>query len=346
MGIAATKTLNPWKVAGYKAGQPVTCTVLRAEPGGYSVSIAKSNLSGFLATSNKLKPGQEVLARFVCLHNQRILLTCSFSGTESVKTTPTVVSLAPEAAPPAASEADAAFSVWASESPKSLPFRRATDLIVPSIDPSLEEQFVMKERGKEWVITDIEGGMRTGCIQIISEKNQTRSAILLYKGRSVGCIFGDKDMGNGVPKELALGHTLKQLEDEDAQIRIYPLTDDITLPLSALFYGYPVERSDNLDTRSYLDYLLEWLAGKKQTACIAISFATRQVTCLLLVYQGKFTGAFHIDRQEFSTTIDPVHNLLKAEPTASFEASILPVEIVSPAMHFGHSLSMAHKQIL
>jgi hypothetical protein len=340
MGAAATKTINPWKVAGYKAGQPVTCTILRPEPGGYSVSISRDKLPGFLATSSKLKSGQEILARFVCLHNQRILLTCSFTGTAPAKAVSNAVA---NLAATTANEADAAFSVWA-ENPTDLSFRRATDLIVPPSDPSLIDTFIMNERSIEWVLTDVEGGMRTGCMRIISKENETRSAVLLYKGRSVGCIFGNKHMGNNVPKELSLSHALKQLEEPQAEINIYPLADNLVLPISALFFGYPVERSDNLETRNYLDYLLDWLSTKEQTACIALSFPAHYATCLIFVHQGKFTGAFHVDRQEFSLSIEPVYNLLRAEPGAGFEASILPLEILSPAMRFGYSLSMARKQ--
>jgi hypothetical protein len=343
MAATATKTLNPWKVAGYKAGQPVTCSILRPEPGGYSVSISKDKLPGFLATSHKLKTGQEVLARFVCLHNHRILLTCSFSGTSAGKihASTAAISLEPDKTA-AGNEADAAFNVWA-ENPSEISFQRATDLLVPPPDPESVDSFVMKERSLEWVLTDAEGGMRTGCIRIVSDKNQTRSAILLYRGRCVGCITGNRVMGNGISKELALGQALKQLEDEDTGVSIYPLPDELTLPLSALFFGYPVERTDNLDTQSYLDYLLDWLNNKQQTACIALSFPAHHATCLIFVYQGAFKGAFHIDRQEFSNIIDPVRKLLKVEPTASFEASILPLEILSPAMRFGYSLSMARK---
>lgn len=74
-----SKPLNPWKLSGYKPGQNVVCRIMNAEPGGYAVLIPKDNLPGFLPTQERLRLGDEVLATFVCVHNNRILLSARFS---------------------------------------------------------------------------------------------------------------------------------------------------------------------------------------------------------------------------------------------------------------------------
>src|ERR1700733_8636482 len=80
--------LNPWKLSGYKAGQNVVCKVVKDEPGGYAVIIPKDNLPGFLPTQAMLRTGEEILAQYVCVHNNRILLSARFSNTSvSIKQT-------------------------------------------------------------------------------------------------------------------------------------------------------------------------------------------------------------------------------------------------------------------
>jgi len=74
------RPLNPWKLSGYKPGQNVICKVTHPEPGGYAVLIPKDNLSGFLPTQAVLRSDQEITAQFVCVHNERILLSARFSG--------------------------------------------------------------------------------------------------------------------------------------------------------------------------------------------------------------------------------------------------------------------------
>jgi hypothetical protein len=72
--------MNRWKGPGYKAGQTIACKVLAAEPGGYAVIIPKDNLRGFLPTEARLKIGEEILAQYVCVHNNRILLSSRLAG--------------------------------------------------------------------------------------------------------------------------------------------------------------------------------------------------------------------------------------------------------------------------
>ena len=72
--------LNPWKIQGYKPGQNVICKILRQEPGGYSVVIPKDNLPGFLPSDQTHLPGKEVLAQFVCVDKNRMLLSERFTA--------------------------------------------------------------------------------------------------------------------------------------------------------------------------------------------------------------------------------------------------------------------------
>ena len=64
----------------YKPGWNVACQVNYAEKNGYAVTIQKDNLPGFIKTANTLKPGDEILGVFVCVHNGRILLSQLFSA--------------------------------------------------------------------------------------------------------------------------------------------------------------------------------------------------------------------------------------------------------------------------
>ena len=72
------KPLNPWKMPEFRAGQIVTCRIEKQERDGYAVTISKDDLPGFLPSDEPLKIGQEILAQFVCISNNRILLTTRF----------------------------------------------------------------------------------------------------------------------------------------------------------------------------------------------------------------------------------------------------------------------------
>ena len=346
------KPLNPWKLTGYKAGQSVGCKVVAAEPGGYSVIIPKDNLPGFLPTEQRLKPGEEILCQFVCVHNNRMLLSSRFSGssapaqqstqqqqTQSVRSWSVEMANAPYGAPPP--ETDAAFNVWAQTTPQKFHLKRATDLMIPPIDGSQPNSFKIGEYDLEWLITDLEGGMRTGCVKAACEDRKSRSAMLLYRGRVVGCIYGCKSMTDTLPTEQSLQYMMADMGLPETAVSIYDLPEEVALAMSALFLGYPVQRSDDLDARSYMDYLCGWFQDKGQTACLAISLPASAATCLGFVHRGEYVGGFYVEDQKFDRDKNYVYGLIARDNQAGLEASILPPELTSSAVRFGFSLSMS-----
>jgi hypothetical protein len=551
--------LNPWKLQGYKPGQNVICKVTNAEPGGYAVIIPKDGLPGFLPTQAMLRTGEEILAQYVCVHNNRILLSARFSNTSvSIKQTqhPTVrweehldeidnpgpaaetgdypamteeapaapivesvptsgplpkpsalpnpgsfsgpssfsgsqpsfsnspprssspgnsgsastadsgsfinvstesyasaaadnygrsnpeptpsrsmpqperqfpppqpvperqapqaplltppppqpmqtqsswagpqpvpanpqgyaserteapVLITPSVQQPTAlapiphelpsgtpssapkqhlathvqtpfvssSDPEAAFNVWAKAQERKFHLKRATDLILPPLQVESENKFKIADYDLEWLITDLEGGMRTGCVKAASEERLSRSAMLLYRGRAVGCIYGCKSMPETQPTEQSLQLMLSDLELPETSVRMYDLPESVTLAMSALFLGYPVQRNDEYDAMSYMDYICNWFESKSNTACLAITLNSSSATCLGFIHKGQFCGAFYVEDQKYTTDVSFVHDLLRNDPKAGIEASILPPEMTSSAVRFGFSLSMARQR--
>lgn len=65
---------------GFRAGDRIMCRVVEPEPGGYSVTILKTNQNGFVKTKAVLEPGVDVLAEFVCIYKYKVLVTLVFGG--------------------------------------------------------------------------------------------------------------------------------------------------------------------------------------------------------------------------------------------------------------------------
>ncbi len=228
--------------------------------------------------------------------------------------------------------------------PKKFQLRRAIDLMMPPLQADSINTFKIADYDLEWLITDLEGGMRTGCVKASSEQKLSRSAMLLYRGRAVGCIYGCKASPETLPTEQSLPQMLADLEMPDAIVSLYDLPENVTLAMSALFLGYPVQRSDDYDARSYMDYICSWFESKGQTACLAITLPSNKATCLGYVYKGQFAGAFYVEDQKFTTDKNFVYELLRNDPNAGVEASILPPEMTSSTGRFGYSLSMAKQR--
>lgn len=66
--------------SGFRAGERIMCRVVEPEPGGYSVTILKTNQPGFVKTTAELVAGVDFLAEFVCIHKKRVLVVPIFGG--------------------------------------------------------------------------------------------------------------------------------------------------------------------------------------------------------------------------------------------------------------------------
>ena len=315
------KPLNPWKLPEFKAGQNITCRVERQERDGYAVTITKDNLPGFLPTEEPLKIGQEILAQYVCVSNNRILLTTRFSSIQNSSTRPIqyvdwegdLNQIDPNSSlEKPLTEEEVAFRVWAQQvTPQHVQLRRATDLILPPLNPEDVETFSIAEHDAEWLITDLEGGMRSGCLKASSEALLSRSAMLLYRGRCIGSIYSNKQMPECPLQEEALQYILRDLKQPDTQVTLYDLPESLVLASSAIFLGYPIENQENLEPKTYFDYTLDWLDNKKYTACLTIGFTSRLGHCFVYVYRGLYVGAFYVEDQKFNQDRNYVYKIFE-----------------------------------
>jgi hypothetical protein len=317
----------------YKAGQKLTCRIEHAEPGGYSVTVVKDNLPGFLPTQDKLKLGQEILATFVCVHNKRALLAARSSAQK------------PAQSSAAGTATEAPFASRTSKSASTGQFRRATDLIPPPRNNQLIRAFRMEDDDLDTLIVDLEGGFYTGCVRASSKKRKSRSAALLYRGRVFGCMYGNENLPEPQLAEISLKMMISDLKEPDAEVLTYELPEAVILCMSALFLGYPVLRSDKLDARQYMDYVCDWLEKKQQTACLTFTLNSAVTLLLLFVHKGQPCGAFFVTDQKYSQDLRLVHDLLAKESAAECSAYILPQEMISGSTHFGFSLSLAKEAL-
>lgn len=436
--------LNPWKIQGYKPGQNVICKIAKAEPGGYAVTITKDNLPGYLPSNGRYNSGDEVLATFVCIDKNRVLLSERFTHGKGdlVKKTSGpnweehLDQLDPNYSTGAQTAVDQSGQYLTGPLPAQAPIdpysnesysqgggqfdngaydngqqyatgplpqqfsppnqqyatgplpsqmqqdqhssgqqfaqqdqsnqyltgaqpsqryadgvpsrrfqlRRAIDLIMPPIDENSISTMRIGDFDVEWLITQLEGGMFTGCVKAACESRLSRAAMLLYKGRAVGCIYGCKADPTTKPTEESLQAMLNDLESPDTVVSQYDLPDEITLAMSSLFLGYPVERHDDYSAKEYLDYICKWLGEKSGTATLAISLTQDRGTCLGYIYKGEFAGSFYVEDQAYRADRAFVDEMLINDPGAALEVSILPPEMHASAVRFGFSLSMARNR--
>ena len=170
-------------ITTYKPGQGVICRIESIEPGGYGAVVVSGKLpppadsatdmpamKAFVPSTEPLEIGQTVPATFVCMHNNRALMTFAFmlGTTETIQ-----LSTAPDE--------ENAFSIWVDSYPSNQRVRRAIDLFMPSVSGKLLHELQCSNCDAKQLLSDLELANFTGCIKARSEEKKSRSAMVIIK---------------------------------------------------------------------------------------------------------------------------------------------------------------------
>lgn len=311
----------------FKAGQSVKCRVVAAEPGGYHVKLIGSKIDGYLPSQEELQIGQAVPATFVCMNRNRALMTFAYR----IGTTARVQAGLD-------SESATAFAVWADSHPRTFKLRRAIDIIMP---PTKGKPEIL--RAGDYDVArlshDLERSKLTGCLKAVSQQKYSRSAMLLFQGRAVGCIYGKKPQSDPYPTETALQMMLLDMSFPETSLQLYELPLEVVLPMSSLFLGCPVdEEATSTNERPQLNAALQSLKSKKTTACLTLHLNSGSELCFAFVHKGRYYGAYHVEGQKFESDVNLFRQLIENDKTATLEIHILPGEMLTDSVLFGYSI--------
>jgi len=316
----------------FREGEDLACSITNVYPDGYSAAVRGDDRRALLITKEKLNLGDEIVAQFRGIYHGRLVLSAEAPIIRSNKT----------------SEDDAvAVQAWSQPPHRNFRLKRATDLIMGPLDPQSEIVSKVQEYKLDHLVADLEKNIFTGCIKIASEEKESRSALLLCRGRAVGCVYNCVSLPDTLPTEQALQMILADLSQPETDLRMYKLPVDVIFALSSLFLGHACERTPQMeaaDAKGELGILLKGFETRATTACLAITLEKSQSLCLGFVHRGYFSGSYDIERQHFDTELVSLERRLEHEPKSVIEASALPAQMTSPLVRFGFSLSVARKR--
>ncbi|MGD9680686.1 MAG: hypothetical protein AB7W16_05825 [Candidatus Obscuribacterales bacterium] len=287
----------------YYEGMLVFCRILKAAPGGYLVSVAFISQPTFMYSNNTYEKNQEVRARIESIDSEGVILkdaSDELSGKRKKSSEPV---------------------------DKGVPARkrkRGIDLFPPPFEP--EKKKAIRGKAKETVLAELASKNFTGCLTLENNRKKNRGAMLLYRGRAVGCVHTSmkRPMTESTPDSLET--LLPLVPDAGSKISIHELPDQIVLPMASIFLGYPVTRQDDYTALDYLEYICSWLRENRGIAILAVTFAKAPATALIFIYKGVFTGAYLVEHAAYLLDFEKVKELLSLDREASLEVAVLPPE--------------------
>lgn len=228
---------------------------------------------------------------------------------------------------------------------KNQQLRRSADLFVAPRSAQDVRFFNMRETGMDALLRETEQAEFTGVVKVSNSQLRTRGGILLLRGRAVGALRNrgrDEEGAFGplsrppLPTEESLNSLGSDLRHESTLVMMYPSEEELVVPFSALFVGWPVTREDNLATMNFQKYIRQWLEQKEVTAVLA--FSVEGAASFSFVRQGEFVGFYETKYAWFHQSSDDADSIISSYPVSGCEVSILPPPVESDP-EFGFKLS-------
>jgi 3-hydroxyacyl-CoA dehydrogenase/enoyl-CoA hydratase/3-hydroxybutyryl-CoA epimerase len=344
-------TMTESKLSPYKPGASVLCQIESTEPGGYMATIlgiggpplanpesdAAPILKAFVPSSQPLEIGEILPATFVCMHGNRALMTFAYMLGTSERVQQST-----------ACDEENAFSVWVDSCPPAPKLRRAIDLIMPSLSGKLIYELRCADCDTNKLLQDLELAGFTGTIKARSESEKSRSAMLIYKGRIVGALFGKKDFAETESIDATIHLIRDNLTKADTLLQVYELPEHVIFSMSALFIGCHVENEnedEHENARSNADFIGTTLISMQmagESGCIAYSQELNRPDILLFVDSGNLVGSYNCLDNTYQNKPEALKDLLmqlKKSEQGQIEIHLLPEHMLCPSMTFGYKLT-------
>lgn len=143
------------------------------------------------------------------------------------------------------------------------------------------------------VLIALEGKGSTCCLKVTSPKRRSRGAVLVFRGRALGAIYGRKDLTETLLGEDAYQEFVKDLADPESIVDTYILPEQIALAASSLFHGTTYTQPENVSPMEAFDKVYNDLKACEMPGCIvAKRCGTDDLLCLVYMFGGQIIGVF------------------------------------------------------
>jgi hypothetical protein len=170
-------------------------------------------------------------------------------------------------------------------------------------------------------LVDLEGQEETTCVRLISPGRKVRAAMLILRGRVLGCVFG-RDGDDQMLGQDAYTHMTAEMLLGDILVDAYKIDDKTAIAASSMFHGELFSAPSTMKSAEVFHFSLKHLLDSKMPGTILINEhdATKAV---LYTFKGKIHGLFSFQDGWLEPTIEEAEKVLLNSSNYSVQASKL-----------------------
>jgi len=202
--------------------------------------------------------------------------------------------------------------------------RRATGML-PTGQCGQADQFQsLSKSDYQRLLLSIQNKRQSCCLQIESETNKSRSAVLIFRGRILGCIYGKQGLERHLFNEAAYCLALKDLASADHTVTVYSLDEELVIAAAALFHGKTIEIAEYADPVHIFDFAHDSLVQFNMPGSVSIVGEGDLSVCMVYIFGGKIVGVYSDRTGWTEPTYAAVRIHLRQNPGVRVRACMLP----------------------
>lgn len=169
--------------------------------------------------------------------------------------------------------------------------KRAVNLLPVPGEHDNHDIFTSSDIRYKSLLLSMEAKQSNACLRIFSEREKSRSAILIYRGRVMGCMHGEKQTGQHLFGEQAYRKAIDDLARPDNLVDTYLLSQELVLAAGALFHGHQIKVAGANGTQQFINAAVV-LQNSNFPGCIVVNSNFSHTVCLVYMFFGKIIGVY------------------------------------------------------
>jgi hypothetical protein len=176
---------------------------------------------------------------------------------------------------------------------KSLCRRTISLMPKPPAGQMLRHEFEIKDPTKfKQFLLSIESDKKTCCIKVSAPKYKSRSALLIFRGRILECIYGNKKLDQPLFGREAYERSLADIWHRDNIFEAYLLTEEISLAVGSMFHGQVLQDNLNIANEGTFETAYTWVSSSGRPGCVLINDANNLAVAAAYIFNGKIVGLY------------------------------------------------------
>ncbi len=224
--------------------------------------------------------------------------------------------------------------------------RRATSLMPGPSMRDMQDIPISDQSKFRQLLLSIEGNQSSCCIKVTSPRHRSRGAVLIFRGRVIGCIYGNKRLERQLFGQEAYSCILADISHQTNTIDAYLLGEDLVLASASLFNGDVYNAAENTSPEEVFESAYRGLVHSGMPGCIVVKNSEDLPISITYIFGGKIVGVFSHKEGWVSTSYEKAWQYVVSTPKAQVSASMLAARNIEEvkAMSFSLSGINEHKQ--